>query len=82
MATPKDPSLPPLYSCTQMAARIAARRQTTCAHTTVWTAIKRLKLEAALTVGGYKFYTAEQEAIIEAECRDVIRRGKPPQKIN
>lgn len=69
--------IPPLYSCTQMAQRIAGRHRTTCAHTTVWAAIRRLGLDPTLqTPGGYKFYTAEQEALIEAECSDVIRRGK------
>lgn len=73
----EKPALPPLYSCTQMAERIAERNGTTCAHTTVWSAAKRLKLAPALsTPGGYKFYTAEQEALIEAECSNVIGRNK------
>lgn len=64
-------------TCSQIAEDIRRRRKTTCAHTTVWTAARRLSLIPALqTPGGFKFYSAAQAKLIEAALTGVRSRSK------
>ena len=77
------PASATLLSVTEIAALIAARRKTTCAYTTVWSAAKRLEDAGKLTPEhttkkGYKFYTPEQAKLIEGEMKTVISRKQPP----
>lgn len=64
-----------LLSCTDIARLIAEKHNTTCAHTTVWHAVKRLKLEPKKKTGsGYKFYSTEQVPLIEAALTGILAR--------
>lgn len=71
-----DPSQPKLFSPAQIAALIAAKRGTTCSHTTVWRAVTRAKIEPHTTsAGGFCRYSEAQLPLIEAALERIVRRA-------
>lgn len=64
---PPPPNVP-LFTCSQIAARVAQSRGT-CHRTNVWRAINRLKIQPALTVANFNFYTEADADRILSQMR-------------
>lgn len=64
-----------LRTCSEIAKAISLKLQTTCSHTTVYRAIRRMKMSPhAKTPGGYELFTDAQAARIEKNLPAITSR--------
>ena len=64
-----------LRTCSEIAKAISLKLQTTCSHTTVYRAIRRMKMAPhAKTPGGYELFTDAQAARIEKNLPEINSR--------